>query len=56
MSDSKLTDGFSGQFPIKQINMPLRSRNVIGIVRREAERRSIGVQFAEHVHQRVASL
>ena len=54
ISDSELRDRFRRKFPVEQIDVPLRARNVVGIVRREAQRRAVGVQLAEHVHQSVA--
>src|SRR5918997_6773913 len=51
-----LRDRLVADLAVEKIDVPLGSRDIERIVRREAERRAIRVQLAEHLHQHVASL
>ncbi len=41
---------------VEQIDVPLRPGDVVGVVGRQADGGAVGVQLAEHLHQRVAAL
>ena len=49
-------DRLVGDTAVEQVDVPSGLRDVARIVRREADRRAVGVQLGEHLHQRIAAL